>query len=447
MDGYVRVSRRMGRDGPGYISPAVQREAIQRWADYRGVEIDAWHFDEDESGGTQDRPGLQECMARVERGETDGIACWRLNRFARNVGGAIADVERIQAAGGMLAFVEEDIDPTGPFGSFILTVLLAVATLERDNMVAGWKTAKARATERGAKIGPTPFGYQRNEDDDGVLQPHPDLGPVVTRAFEIAARDGIDATVAYLAEHGNGRTWTTATVRRFLANRSYLGEARYGDLLNVDAHAPLVSRATFEAAQPEPSARRRPKATFPLSGLARCASCDSPLVGARGGADNRRMYRCSAALTTHKGQRCTAPATVSAELLEELTRDALLDSLHEHPGFAGAEDVDVAAAEEALRDAERIQVEYAADADLQRILGLAAWRAGAEERARRVEEARAAFREAARQAERQPVILAPDVLHNAGLADLGELLRGALDAVVVTRGRTPLAGRVRIIAK
>jgi len=28
MDGYVRVSRRMGREGPGYFSPAVQREAI-----------------------------------------------------------------------------------------------------------------------------------------------------------------------------------------------------------------------------------------------------------------------------------------------------------------------------------------------------------------------------------------------------------------------------------
>ncbi len=49
------------------------------------------------------------------------------NRFARNVAGAIDDVQRIQALGGHLAFVEEDIDPTGPFGSFILTVLLAVA--------------------------------------------------------------------------------------------------------------------------------------------------------------------------------------------------------------------------------------------------------------------------------------------------------------------------------
>jgi hypothetical protein len=43
----------MGRKGPGYISPTVQKEAIARSAQYRGVEIAAWHVDEDESGGTQ----------------------------------------------------------------------------------------------------------------------------------------------------------------------------------------------------------------------------------------------------------------------------------------------------------------------------------------------------------------------------------------------------------
>jgi len=33
----------MGRAGPGYLSPTVQREAIQRWAGYRQVQISAWH--------------------------------------------------------------------------------------------------------------------------------------------------------------------------------------------------------------------------------------------------------------------------------------------------------------------------------------------------------------------------------------------------------------------
>jgi site-specific DNA recombinase len=89
MDGYVRVSRRMGREGPGYISKDVQREAIERWADYRGITIATWHVDEDESGGTQDRPGIVAALKRVEAGESDGIACWRLNRFARNVSEAL----------------------------------------------------------------------------------------------------------------------------------------------------------------------------------------------------------------------------------------------------------------------------------------------------------------------------------------------------------------------
>jgi hypothetical protein len=40
MDGYIRVSRRLGREGPGYISPDVQREAIKRWAAYKDVEVD-----------------------------------------------------------------------------------------------------------------------------------------------------------------------------------------------------------------------------------------------------------------------------------------------------------------------------------------------------------------------------------------------------------------------
>jgi DNA invertase Pin-like site-specific DNA recombinase len=36
----------------------------------------------DESGGTQDRPGLREAIRWIENGETEGIACWQLNRFA-----------------------------------------------------------------------------------------------------------------------------------------------------------------------------------------------------------------------------------------------------------------------------------------------------------------------------------------------------------------------------
>jgi DNA invertase Pin-like site-specific DNA recombinase len=83
MDGYIRVSRRMGREGPGYISPDVQREAIERWAAYRDVEVGEWHVDEDWSGGTQERPGLERAIDRAVTGETGGIVSWKIDRFSR----------------------------------------------------------------------------------------------------------------------------------------------------------------------------------------------------------------------------------------------------------------------------------------------------------------------------------------------------------------------------
>lgn len=445
MDGYIRVSRRMGREGPGYISPTVQREAIQRWADYRSIEIVDWHVDEDESGGTQNRPGLREAMRRVEEHETDGIACWRLNRFARNVAGAVADVERVHAAGGHLSFVEEDIDPTGPFGSFILTVLLAVATLERDNVVAGWKTAKTRAVDRGVQIGPTPFGYRRTADS--TLEPDPVHGPAVTEAFRLAARDGLDAAHAHLQAHGHG-TWTTSTVRRLLSKRSYLGIAAYGELVNLQAHEPLVTRAVWEAAQPAEAGRRRPKATFPLSGLATCAQCGHALVGARGGNDARRMYRCSAALSTFNGTRCTTPTTVTATLLEQLVRAEAITALTSHSGFGGGSDPagDLKAAEDALGAPEAALATLLADSvNLRGTLGAVGFQRVAQEHVDAVEVARLQYREAASRSEGRARVITPDLLLEADLLELGDLLRGVIADVVVTRGRSPLPGRVRVI--
>lgn len=449
MSGYVRVSRVAGREGESFISPDVQRDHIAGWAKLRGVDIVGWHEDLDVSGNARaaDRPGLAAFMEQLRAGETEGIVVARLDRLSRlGVADALGLVEDIQQQGGSIAALDLGIDPTTPFGEFAMTLMLGLARMERRRIADSWDSAKSRAVQRGVKIGPTPFGYRRVEG--GQVEPDPVNAPIVAKAFKLAAQDGLDAAHAYLAEHGNGRTWTVSTVRRLLAKRSYLGESRYGALVNASAHEPVVPRALWEAAQPARAGARRAKASFPLSGLASCAQCGHALVGARGGNDGRRMYRCSAALATFKGERCTRPTTVTARLLEDLTRSALLEALEAHPGgYESVEDVDVAAAQDALLEAERVLAEYATDADLQQLLGLAAWRAGAEERARRVDAARGEFRDVAQRAERQPLVLAPDVLRDAELEDLGGLLRGALADVVVERGRTPLAGRVRLVAK
>jgi len=462
MDGYIRVSRKMGREGPGYISPKIQREAIERWAAYRGVKIVRWHVDEDESGGTQNRPGMLEAMRRVEARETGGIACWRLNRFARNVSEALQDVSRVHAAGGVLAFIEEDIDPTGPFGEFILIILLAVAALELNNIKAGWRGAKATAMKRGAVMGPTPYGFRRIQggDHEGELELDEVTAAIMRRAFTIAATHGLRATLAYLVEHGEGRVWTMSTVRRTLKRTCYLGEFHYNGkgkderLKYSSAELAIVDKATWLAAQPPEPERRQRSANFPLTGLAICETCGTHMVGGRGGRDRKtgeglRQYRCAASLTMWKGERCPAPATMVASRLEDYVRDQAAAAAAAVPSSvqdAGELEDELALAGRRVDEAEHELDVAMRDLTLRRTLGDARYHDAIALRVDAVDECQAHYKVlAARRVASRKLVNLEQLLREAEPEQLGELLRGMLSSVEVTRGRGPVEDRVRLV--
>ena len=442
---YIRVSRVGDRDEDRLRSPDWQREAIRRAAEVEGYEVSWYEPELDVSGSKAKRPILDAILADMRAGRLGGIIVAKLDRLSRmKPRDRVALFEDVEELGGLVLSASEQLDPSTPEGRFARDVFLGVARMQWEKYAEGFANAKAEAMKAGATIGPTPFGYQRGAG--GVLEPDPIDGPVVTEAFRRAAREGLHPAHEYLAEHG-GRTWTIATVRRLLGKRSYLGEYRYGKLRATIP--PLVQRHVWEAAQPEPAQRRRPKATFPLSGLARCSACSGPMVGARGGSDARRMYRCSAALVTSRGS-CEAPAAVTAALLEEHVLSALQEALSRHPGYEGGVDVG-----EGLREAEEALVAAEAERDafvgvagsLARTLGAEHVERQAEEHASAIAGAEARYREAARQVEGRKRTTSAELLAEVELEELGDLLRGALEAVVVTKGRGALATRVRIVPK
>lgn len=436
MDGYIRVSRRQGRAGPGYISPTVQREAIERWAAYKGVTIDQWHIDEDESGGTHDRPGLEVAVARAIAGDTAGIVSWKIDRFSRMTENALRDLRLLQEKGARLAFTFEDIDSSGPMGKFVYTLMVAMAEFFLENIKAGWTTAKTRAIERGAHIGPTPYGYLRGAD--GTLYPDPDRASAVTDAYVAAATAGPVAALTLLEARAPERTWRAHTVRRFLANRAYLGEVQYGDHANREAHEPLTTPAIFTAAQYESTGQRRPKGDFPLSGIASCRHCGSKMVGARGGADNRRMYRCA----DHRA--CERPAVITAELLEVHVLD-VAKSRYSRTFQVGEPTEGLEAAERALMEAEAELDEFAADTTARRVLKHR-YHDALQARVDDVDEAREALRAAL--AAGQPTSqISAEMWDTLEPAELAEGLRASLEAVIVTKGRGPVASRVEVIGK
>jgi site-specific DNA recombinase len=471
MDQYVRVSRVGGREGESFISSDVQREHGQAWARLRGVEVAMVHEDLDQSGGKLDRPGLTALLARIRTGETDGVIVSKLDRLSRlGVADALRLVERITDAGGSIAAVDLGIDPTTPFGEFGMTIMLALARMERRRMSEAWEEAKTRALDRGARMGPTPFGYRR--DAQGRLEPHPRWARVLTQAFKLAARDGVDSALEHLRKKTpadpspsrqgahrkrtpDHRTWTAFTVRRLLRNRTYLGETRYGDRLVRDSHPALVDRITFERAHPgEETPKRRAAAVFPLSGFATCAGCGETLVGGRGGVDKdgngKRSYRCRASLKSWKGERCPAPANVVADRLE----DYLVQRIKQAYEQGGSTDVTTSVtdtdtnasfqdAQEELQAAENELERFASDPTAAELLSQAAWAAALRTRAERAEAARLAYREHV-DTMRAPDIAIPsvDLLDDLAPEELTTVLQAVFQTVRVTRGRGPLPPRV-----
>ena len=437
MDAYIRVSRVGGRSGETFISPEVQREQIAGWAQSRSVTIDAWHEDLDQSGGkaADDRPGLSALLARIESGQSDGVVVAKLDRLSRlGAGDALKLVERIIGAGGKLVAVDVGLDPTTTVGEFGITIMLALARMERRRIGDNWLAARTKAVGRGAYAARTPFGYKRV--NGGHLEPDPATAPHVTKAFEVAGREGPGAAARYLAEHCPQRVWTSDTVRRMVNRNAYLGKTEHGDLKNGMSHKPLVSRSVWEAAQDQPRTVTKTSG-YPLSRLVHCATCSHPMVSAPKARDGRRMYGCSAAQTLYKGERCTKPAYVLADTLEPYVYGELEPLIEAVRGVEPGSDTQ--ALEAALLEAENELTEFGDDLTARRLLR-DGYHAALETRANAVEQARTALAEATRDRTRSVELTEGDVLGDPIL--LGEWLRRVGLRISVIPGRGKVDDRV-----
>jgi DNA invertase Pin-like site-specific DNA recombinase len=436
LDGYVRVSRVGGRAGEGYISPKVQREAIEGYARELDGEIIAWHDDQDFTGGSADRPGFQAALERLRAGASEGLVVMKIDRFARSVADGAAVVREIIDREQIFASVHERIDPKTPEGNYMLNGFLNNAELFLNQAKAGWWIAKSRAVARGAHIGPTPIGYQRipkGEPRSGCLVPDPTYGPVITELFERGAGDDTGAELATwmttAAPRESGQPWQSSEIRRWLANRVYLGEVHYGDLVNTEAHDALTAPDTFERAQRKPGAPRRANGRrFLLSGLVRCSCCRYSMGGFNyGGADHATpVYRCGRART----RGCSEASVIVAKRLEDHVVGLVREHLHGLQLEAADAGVDLATLDREASEAEAELEGFAADLNARRLLGEDGWQ--------RALEARAGDRDAKRAARDRAysnsrlVAVAQDV-DDLDHEALGDLLRGMVRHVFVRR--------------
>src|SRR5215217_7408013 len=202
LDAYIRVSRVGKRRGPSFISPLVQREAIEAWARHQRVELLEVFEEFDESGARRDRPLLQRALERVEHHVSTGIVVWRVDRFGRSLADGVRNIERIRAAGGAFYSVGDGLDINSPAGRLVLGILLSVAEYQLDGIRDSWDAAAERAIRRGIHVEPlVPVGYRKTRT--GRLKPHAVNGPILTELYELRASGGSQRSCAgFLEQHG-----------------------------------------------------------------------------------------------------------------------------------------------------------------------------------------------------------------------------------------------------
>ena len=388
VDAYIRVSRVNGREGDSFLSPELQRDAIERLAKREGLRVIEWFEELDASGGDASRPLWNKAIGRVEKGKTEGLAVWNLSRFSRSLKDAMMTLERIEAAGGSLYSASEAYD-NSPTGRMTRQVLFAISEMERERAKDGFRAAVTSAIERGIHVSrKIPFGYLRGEDRR--YYPDPETAPHLVALFERRAK-GVSWTELTRWSAAQGFPMSREGLRSRLMNSTYLGWAHAGEIVNKAAHEPLVSKRLFDAVQ---AMRRKSsrngtwQARTLLNGLVTCAGCGrkmsvfnsaykSPVTGKL---EKEPSYYCHG--ISADGE-CPDRAFIRASSLDNYVEERVLRYLELLPARHRERGNDVSArlerAERELASAEDDLKEFAKDTKARRTLGAKRWNETLEE--------------------------------------------------------------------
>jgi DNA invertase Pin-like site-specific DNA recombinase len=346
--GIVRVSQVGDRAGASFASPKEQRERIEAACKRDGLQLVEVLNELDVSGGTplERRDGLRSAIEAVEQGKASVVIAAYFDRLVRSLDVQRELVSRVEAAGGEVLAVDVGQVTHGSATKKLSGTLLgAFAEYQRDTARERSGDAQRRAVERGVVPYPNvPPGYRRGED--GVLVPHPEA-KFVAEAFRMRAEGKrVKDVRAYLVANGIARSYHG--VSSLLASRVVLGEIRFGNLVNLKAHPPIVDHDTFRKVQamaiprgPKPKSER----LLARQGVLVCGSCGSRMVIGTA-KTHYYSYRCPPT------GDCTERMAISADIAEQVVTERVRVALADVEGCASAE-ANVREAEQELENAEQ----------------------------------------------------------------------------------------------
>ena len=395
---YMRVSTAMQVDG---YSLEAQKERLMKFAEFQEMEVVREYCDAGKSGKSiTGRPEFQRMLQDVSE-ERDGVAfilVFKLSRFGRNAADVLNSLQFIQDYGVNLICVEDGIDSSKDSGKLTITVLSAVAEIERENiLVQTMEGRKQKAREGKWNGGQAPFGYDLDSRNSTLVvnEEEAEIVRIIYDKF-VHTDMGADAICNYLNRRGYTKKkvrghelnyFARGLIMKILDNPVYTGKIAYGknvtekvkgtrdeyrrvktdDYLLADGlHEAIVDEETWEAAREK---RKRTGVKWNkthslehehiLSGLLKCPVCGAGMAGTVRRRKNKKSgeykddfyYRCQHRRKIDEEHFCDFKPSlnqneINAEV-EWFIRGMIADErFHEYIGERLQEKVDVSNLEE-----------------------------------------------------------------------------------------------------
>ena len=348
---YTRKSSEEGLD-QDFNSLDAQHEACAAYVASQKaegwVQVPTRYDDGGLSGGTLERPALQQLIADIEAGLVDQIVVYKIDRLTRSLSDFAKIVDRLDVAGASFVSVTQSFNTATSMGRLTLNMLLSFAQFEREVTAERIRDKIAASKKKGLWMGGTvPFGYQpegRSLKIDEVEAPiirhihelYHDLGSV--RAVAERAEDLGYRTRPRLFATGastGGTPFSRGHIYQILTNPLYAGRIRHHEKIYDGQHPAIIDPATWDELQNRlaaEAARTRGRSNVaersPLVGKLFDETGDrlTPSHSRKNG--KRLRYYISRRLVTERREKHTDAWRLPARDLENGIARVLRDHLH-----------------------------------------------------------------------------------------------------------------------
>jgi site-specific DNA recombinase len=262
---YTRVSTDSGLD-QDFNSLDAQYDAAQAYirsqAHAHWTLIKARYDDGGFSGGSIDRPALQQLLADVKAHKVNVIVVYKVDRLTRSLADFAKLVELFDAHGVSFVSVTQQFNTTTSMGRLTLNVLLSFAQFEREVTSERIRDKIGASKRKGLWVGGVvPLGYHAKDRSITVVEEEArTVRHIFRRYLELGSlnllladlrRSGIKTKVRPLS---TGRTiggipFTRGSLAYFLRNCFYIGEVKYKGEVFQGEQTAILDRKLFEAVQ------------------------------------------------------------------------------------------------------------------------------------------------------------------------------------------------------